>query len=129
MPTGQLYYSIENVHGFSLYAENGQLCFGIRKWGKEEIYRIPEITSKKRFQIEISIDISGKMVVSSNALSTKYSFQTIWPLTWQQGHSQAQSRLLFAGNSEAGWIKSYGKLSRGAKLDGTVYSANITTGE
>ncbi len=122
-------YSIENVHGFSLYVENGQLCFGIRKWGKEEIYRIPEIISRKRFQVELNIDNSGTMNISSNALSTNYSFQTIWPLTVQQGHPQAQSRLLFAGNSVAGWIKSYGKLSRGAKLDGTVYSANISTGE
>jgi len=122
-------YSIENVHGFSLYVENGQLCFGIRKWGREEIYRIPELISRKRFQLELSIDTSGKMKISSNALSTSYSFQTIWPLTVQQGHPQAQSRLLFAGNSEAGWIKPYGKLSRGAKLDGTVYEAILHAGE
>jgi len=122
-------YSIENVHGFSLYTENGQLCFGIRKWGSEEIYRIPEVITRKRFQLELSIDTSGKMKISSNALSTSYSFQTIWPLTVQQGHPQAQSRLLFAGNSEAGWIKPYGKLSRGAKLDGTVYETTLQTGE
>lgn len=122
-------YSIENIHGFSLYAENGYLCFGIRKWNNEQIYKIAEPLSRKRFQLALTIDVSGKMTISSDALSTSYRFQTIWPLTLQQGHRQVQSRLLFAGNSEARWIKPYGNLSRGAKLDGTVYSANITTGE
>jgi len=122
-------YSIENVHGFSLYAENGQLCFGIRKWGREEIYKIPEVISEKRLQLELTIDNSGKMNINSKALSTSYSFQTIWPLTVQQGHPEYQSRVLFAGNSEAGWLKPYGKLLRGAKLDGIVNSATITTGD
>ncbi len=121
-------YSIENVHGFSLYAENGQLCFGIRKWGREEIYRIPEPVSQNRFQLELSIDTSGKMTVNSKGLAKSFCVQTIWPLTVQQGHPQYQSRLLFAGNSEARWIKPYGKLSRGAKLDGVVNSAILTTG-
>ena len=120
---------IENIHGFSLFVENGKLCFAIRKWGKDVIYRVNEKIDGGRTKINIEIDGDGVLTFTSPSLSSKYHFQTPWPLPEPKGHPEFQLRAICAGNSCDGWYEPYGNLKRLAELEGFVYSCNISTGE
>lgn len=119
-------YDIDNLHGFSLFIQNGQLCFGIRKWGIDIIYSVPEKIIGQRIRLNMEIDRNGLLTISSLSLNHSYKFQTNWPLPKCQGKQEYHTRMICAGISGDGWMKPYGNLNPTAILDGTLYSCLVS---
>jgi len=119
-------YDIDNLHGFSLFSQNGQYCVGIRYWGNDMIYKLPEDISGKRIKMNIEIDRNGLLIFSSPSLSHKYKFQTKWPLPERPGKAECHSKMICAGISGDGWMKPYGNLNPTAEMDGVLYSCLVS---
>lgn len=121
-------YDVGNMHGFSLFLDKGYLCFGIRKWGRDEIFRVSQKTGGRNVKITFDMKNNGTFIISSPSLEKTYSFKSDWPIPEPTGRPEYFSKSLYAGISGEGWTKPYGNLPWGKDLDGEVKSCLISVG-
>jgi arylsulfatase len=118
IPEGPIVVHYEGPHGFSLFAEQGVLMAGFRKWNEEQLITMGRIkTGPNRIQFNMEQDGSLKVVLNND---DEILDKAIWPKPVQPGRKEYLTGIICAGHSGPAWAKPLGSYDRGSVFSGHI---------
>ncbi|MDZ7738512.1 MAG: sulfatase-like hydrolase/transferase [Bacteroidales bacterium] len=114
---GPVIVHYEGPHGFSLFAEDGMLKAGFRKWNEDEIVILGRLKTGQN-SIFFRLEKDGK--ISGTINNREYLAESSWPKPVQAGRKGYLTGIFCAGYSGPGWVNPVGNYNKGSEFTGHI---------
>jgi hypothetical protein len=115
---GPLVIHYEGPHGFSLFAEHGQLKAGFRKWNEDQLITLGKLnTGPNRIMFHLAQDGNLSVVLNNEE---GFITKTSWPKPVQPGRKEYLTGVICAGHSGPAWAMPIGNYNRNSVFSGQI---------